>query len=635
MDNPISLNELSLYHERVDDIPLLFGMIEQLKLPEVLDLHLKNHKFHQGLSNGWLASLWLIYILSQGNHRKCSVQKWAEQHQHTLEKLLGRPIRPNVELNDDRLEGLLLRLSKQSRWEAVEAALWQSTLVVYDVPIQGVRLDGTTTCGYHQSTPGGLMQCGYSKDHRPDLGQVKIMAACALPSGFPLASNVTSGEKPDDRLYLPLIDRVREVLGRTGLLYSGDCKMAAIGTRADIVARGDEYLVALPMTGETASLMQEWISAVVDGEQTVELFYDEKPRKGKPSKGQLREEPRLLGAGYEFERPMKYETEICEETTNYLGVTISHITEFKKTKWTERVQVIRSIPLAEQQKQSLAQRLNLAETALLALTPLPGKGRRRFQEEAPLQEAIAKVLQKYKVEGLLEVYCERQEEVQRRYVGTGRPKPNSPTREDITVRYELKSVTRNKEAITGVERRLGWRAQATSIKTEQMSLSGTIHHYRMGSCLENDFHMFKDEPLGISPLYVRRDDQIAGLTNLLMLGLRILMLIQMQVRACLSETKEPLRGLYDGQPSRSTLQPTAVRLLKVIAEEETTLTRISWNEVTRWMLTPLPELLQKVLAFLKLSPTLYTRLTEQGSTISNSLPTDPTLSHLRYAQNSS
>ena len=57
--------ELILTHERVDDIPLLIGVMQHLRLPEVLDRHLGNHGHHQGLSNGWLATVWLAYILGE------------------------------------------------------------------------------------------------------------------------------------------------------------------------------------------------------------------------------------------------------------------------------------------------------------------------------------------------------------------------------------------------------------------------------------------------------------------------------------------------------------------------------------------------------------------------------------------
>ena len=50
---------LELTHERVDDVPLLLGFLIQRQLPEILDRHLPPHSLHQGLSNGWLITVWI------------------------------------------------------------------------------------------------------------------------------------------------------------------------------------------------------------------------------------------------------------------------------------------------------------------------------------------------------------------------------------------------------------------------------------------------------------------------------------------------------------------------------------------------------------------------------------------------
>ena len=63
--------------------------------------------------------------------------------------------------------------------------------------------------------------------------------------GLPLATQVVSGERADDPLYIPAIQQVRASLGEHGLLYIGDCKMAAIGMRAFIQTQGDYYLCPL------------------------------------------------------------------------------------------------------------------------------------------------------------------------------------------------------------------------------------------------------------------------------------------------------------------------------------------------------------------------------------------------------
>jgi transposase len=275
--NGIVIQNDSVTHERVDDIPLIIALMQKLHLPEILDRHLGNHGNHQGLSNGWLATLWLAYILSESDHRKYTVQGWAERHQHTLEGLIGQPIRP-VECNDDRLGIVLRRLSNTQAWEALETGLWQSTLKVYAIEVEGIRLDSTTTYGYHTPREDGLMQYGHSKDHRPGQPQLKLMAAAAEPSGHLLGVDIHPGQAADDPLYVPLyvplMKRVRQMLGRSGLLYMGDSKMSALGTRADVVASSDYYLMPLPRTGDTKDELEVWVDAVVDGKQPLQPIWN-------------------------------------------------------------------------------------------------------------------------------------------------------------------------------------------------------------------------------------------------------------------------------------------------------------------------------------------------------------------------
>src|SRR5439155_22907591 len=99
-----------------------------------------------------------------------------------------------------------------------------------DLDASCVRLDTTTASSYASVTEAGLLQFGLSCDHRPDLPQIKIMLVSLDQLGMPLASEVLSGEHADDPLYLPVIGRVQACLGRHGLLYVGDGKMAALQT---------------------------------------------------------------------------------------------------------------------------------------------------------------------------------------------------------------------------------------------------------------------------------------------------------------------------------------------------------------------------------------------------------------------
>jgi transposase len=357
----------SLVHERIDDIPLLIGLAQQLRLPELLDRHLGTHGKHQGLSNGILAAGWIAFILSRGNHTKVHVQEWAQSLPHTLSHLMGQPLRP-AEFSDDRLSILLRRLQELDDWHALETDIWHGTCEVYELPLDRVRLDSTTTCGYHTITPEGLMQLGHGKDHRPDLPQLKIMAAAAEPSGHLIASDVYPGQTADDPLYLPMTRRVRSLLGRTGLLYVGDCKMAALATRAELVAEGDYYLMPLPMTGDTPKQFAGWLDQVLSGQaKTQELRHDQE----------------FFGHGLEFTRVVRAKVAA------------------KPITWRERVQLLRSPALTQRQQTNLEKQLQRAEQSVRALTPPVGRGNKQCRDEASLQRDIRAILERCDVTGLL------------------------------------------------------------------------------------------------------------------------------------------------------------------------------------------------------------------------------------------
>jgi len=574
---------LDLTHQRVDDVPLVVSFLIKLGIPETVDRILPPHPLHQGLSNGWLITVWIAYILSQGDHRKSPVQLWVNRLQHTLEALIGQVIRP-VDFSDDRLALILKRLSHEPAWHELEAALFRVQCEVYALPpVERVRLDATTSYGYHAIDDDGLMQLGHSKDHRDDLPQIKLMAAAAEPTGLFLAGDVHPGQAADDPLYLPLYRRVRTMLGQGGLLYVGDCKMAALETRAEMAHNGDFYLTRLPMTGEVAAQFAAWVETALTGEkasQVIELG---------------RGDDELLGVGYEFPR----------EQSAAVGQT--------QHTWSERVQIIRSQALADSQAAALERRLQQAEAALRALTPPPGPGRTQFTTAWELDRAVAAVLAEHRVEGLLEVKYDRQETSRTHDVGRGRGGPNRPKKTEWSVRYQITTVGRIETAIQHQVERLGWQVQVTNVLEQRLPLLDSLLTYRGGWLGERMFHLLKDQPLGIRPLYVRRDDQIQGLTHLVTLALRVLTLFEFLVRRGQQQSGEKLRGLYPGLPKRTTDRPTGKRVLEAISWAEITLTQVENENGRHWHLNALPELVKQVLGYLGLTEAVYTRLVINSS----------------------
>jgi len=224
--------------ERVDDVPLLLEQMQRMGLPTLIDEHFPTHGNWYGLSLGWVSTIWLSSILSRGDHRLVHVEPWVANRLFTLQTVTEQKVE-RLDFTDDRLEIVLRRLSDDARWAQFENRLNQHTVRVYDLTTERIHVDSTTASAYTSVSQDGLFQFGHSKDYRPDLPQVKVMQAVLDPLGMPLATDVVSGERADDPLYVPCLKRVQQSLGRCGLLFVGDCKMAAHDTRAFIALAGD------------------------------------------------------------------------------------------------------------------------------------------------------------------------------------------------------------------------------------------------------------------------------------------------------------------------------------------------------------------------------------------------------------
>ena len=574
-------NEFSVISERIDDFVLLIKLMMRLGLPGILDQHLPRHGLQAGLSWGWLATIWLAHIVSRGDHRKLTVRDWVRQAHHTLEDTTGLSIR-ETDFTDDRLTIVLRRLSKPKHWQAIERDLGQNTIRIYELRPERVRLDATTLSGYHKGTETGLFQFGNSKDN-PTLRQVKLMMGTLDPLGLPLVTLVVSGERADDVLYRPLVDRVVGMLSQAGLLFVGDCKMSAWETRLHIHALGQHYLSPLALVGEVPKELRVWIQEALMGQQTLSPIVAPEAAADAPP----------LAQAYERSR-------VCTAEMNGQALV-----------WTERVLVVHSPAHAEKLSASLRQRLATATAKLMALTPPRGPGKRPITTEVTLLAAANAILQRYGVEGLLTYAFERQVEQQVKFVGPGRGGAKRPQQVIERVRYQLSAVQPAEPAIAALQQTFGWRAYVTDVPAAQLSLNDAVLTYRAEWQIERGFHRLKGVPLSISPLFVKRDDQVVGLTHLLTIAVRLLTLIEFVVRRALKREQSHLVGLHAENPKRATNQPTTERLLQAFSN--ITLTIIQLPERIVRHLTPLTALQVHILELLNLSPDIYRSLANNSS----------------------
>ncbi len=569
----MNTSELTITTERIDDFVLLIEMMKQIDLPGLLDRHLPRHWLQEGLSWGWVTTIWLAHILSQGDHRKLTVRAWVRQAHTTLEHVTGLSIR-DTDFTDDRLTIVLRLLSTANVWSAIEQELGQTIIRVYDLTQAPVRVDATTISGYHAGGPTSLFQFGASKD-APDLRQLKVMMGALDPLGLPLATDVVSGERADDGLYVPIIDRIVTTLATVGLLFVGDCKMSAWATRVHLRARQQHYLAPLAVLGTTTSDLRCWVQAALSGEHPLTEIRAPDAEAGAAP----------LAVGYEITRPCTAEV------------------EEQILAWTERVLVVHSPAYAELQQRGLEGRLARATAKLQALTPPRGRGKRQVQDEVRLTVTAEAILQAHKVQGLLTYTYERQVERQVKYVGRGRGGAERPQQLMERVRYQITAVTRNETAISALRETFGWRAYVTDVAATELSLTTAVLTYRAEWRIERDYHRLKSAPLSIAPLFVKRDDQVTGMVHLLSIAMRLLTLIEFVVRRGLERAQSALVGLHQENPKKATATPTTERLLK--AFRHITLTMIHFPDHVLRHVTPLTSLQLDILTLLGVSPDIY------------------------------
>ncbi len=131
-------------------------------------------------------------------------------------------------------------------------------------------------------TEEGRLQCGHSQDARPDLPPVTVMPAVLDPVGRPLATEVGSGERADDPLSRPGMERVQARRGRHGWCEVGDGPMAARDTRARLAAAGDVSLGPRPQGQLGEGEGEAALEAVWHGEQARSAVVREGPT-GQPA----------------------------------------------------------------------------------------------------------------------------------------------------------------------------------------------------------------------------------------------------------------------------------------------------------------------------------------------------------------
>ena len=342
-----------------------------MRVDTLIDTHFPTTGHWTGLRLGGVGVVWLTFILSEGDHRLSRVEPWVAEHKRTLRRCVGTKVEPR-DCTDDGWATGLDDVSVTEHWGECECALTQSVMRVYDLQKRMARVDSPTVSAF--VTPEGMFQLGHSKDHRSDVPQLQSALSVLDPLGLPLTTTVVAGNTADDPLSLPEIATVRTIVESTGLSDGGDCTMAALGTRAAIVAYGDFSWCPLSAKQRPEAELDRVLEPVFTGVQPladVRLAHADEHA-----------DPAAVG---------------CEYTVEQSGQEQSG----QRQPWQERRLVVRSLAVAASQEKSVRTRVARAVAEINALDERQ-QGTKLLPDEATARAAAEALIANHRVAGLVQ-----------------------------------------------------------------------------------------------------------------------------------------------------------------------------------------------------------------------------------------
>jgi len=563
---------MQLTIERLDDLPFLAGILKESGLVETLDQSFPVHGSWSGPGYGKTAMGLLLYILSEGSHTLYKVEPWAQEREEALRWLLEDPGFEAKHLSDDRL-GLLLERFHGEAYESFQKAHNEAVIKAYDLSGSRVaRLDSTKAqsfCGAN-----GLFGKAHPQvNKRPDLVSLKAMIVALDPLALPVSTLVVRGNRVDDRLYVPAVEKAwAEGLRREGMLYVGDTKLGSSANWGFIALSGNYYLSPLAKKQFGKADLDEALDWAEASGVDPTPFY-----------GHGFEEGELPPSG---QQPAA----VCVELPAQSRQGESGM------QWQHRLLAVCNLEMRRKQLIGLEQR---CEQAIVQAREkfVVKQGRKRITTARQAEEAAARVLSQYKAEGLVEIKL-------------------LPPSEDGG-QYRI-SCALDKHAYEMECRRAGWGVYATNAPREALSHYELLRIYRQQFRIEQQFHYLLNKCTALQPVFLKKPHRVEALVRFLALALQFVALIQHKTRENMRGQKiKYLDRLIPGNPGRKVGSPNTALLLKAFCPMELVMARAPDGTVS-YMVKELNEIQKTIIRLAGLTPEIYQhptcRLTTQNLT---------------------
>jgi Transposase len=211
---------------RADYLPLLGQLIDQMKLPQIINKEVTKPNSQAILDAGTVISGMILNLLSDAKIRLYRLSHFFEDKPMPL-IFPWNPKITSSNFTEERAGNVLDELYR-SNPQKIFSILTHSNIKLYDINTSSIRVDTTSKSFYgayetNKPEPIDITQ-GFSKDKRHDLKQIMFGTATSS-DGVPILGEVMSGNTSDMTFNNSWIKTVRKSLQKSDddfLLYTAD-----------------------------------------------------------------------------------------------------------------------------------------------------------------------------------------------------------------------------------------------------------------------------------------------------------------------------------------------------------------------------------------------------------------------------
>jgi transposase len=428
------------------------------------------------------------------------------------------------QLHDDAYARLLDKLSSIDCRRMFET-ICLTMLQYHDLDIMLTHSDTTSISveGLYElekETPAEDFQItyGHSKDHRPDLKQLKIGLA-VQQDGLPLSGELLSGNKSDQVWNPQAVTELSSLLTGQGydkIVFLADCALISTKSLLQLASQGVQFISRLPETFHLTSELKETAFALDEWEQVSPLAA---ATKGKT-------------AAY---RTWKTVKEIEGEQFGFVVVHSSYLEERKEktlSKANERIKNELSRKSTELKKYQFACEADAIRS---------GEALSQAANKAGFCSEVSTWKQEKTVYGV-----------------KGRPKRGTVPEEHISWYVEVK-IGEVIEAINEKKKQLASTFVLVYLLSEERSGEEILRKYKNQDKVEQGFKFLK-QPLNLGPVYTKKPERVEALGYIFLIVLLLAKYLEYRVRVSMVQRGEILK--VGGQKIE---RPTAKTILEHLA----------------------------------------------------------------------